>query len=76
MANINGGITLDVALEQLNLAIAALANERQKLSSGIHLRGTASLLESLRQDVMFWRQEVARLQRGNSGPSIRLGVAL
>ena len=81
MARIDGGITLDVAQEQLGLAIAALAAARSQQSFAVtspsggrsHAR---PMLEALERDVAFWRQEVARLQRGSSGPTIRLGVAL
>jgi len=81
MATVDGGITLEIAQEQLSLAIAALAAARNQQSfastspSGGR-SGARPLLEQLRQDVIFWRQEVARFQRGNSGPSIKLGVAV
>ena len=81
MARIDGGITLDQAQEQLGLAIAALAAARQQQSFAVTSpsggRSAArALLESLENDVKFWRQEVARLQRGSQGPLIRLGVVL
>lgn len=81
MTRIDGGITLDTAQEQLGLAIAALAAARSKQSFAVTSpsggRSQASaLLESLQKDVVFWRQEVARMQRGSRGPIIRLGVAL
>ena len=78
---VDGGITLELAQEQLNLAIAALADARRKQTVAVTSpsggRSTAmALMESLRQDVIFWRGEVARLQRGNSGPTIKLGVMI
>ena len=81
MATVDGGITLDIAQEQLTLAIAALAAARSQQSFAVTSpsggRSAARpLLEQLRQDVIFWRQEVARLQRGSHGPTIRLGEAL
>jgi hypothetical protein len=80
MATIDGGISLETAQEQLTLAITALAAARSQQSFAVtspvggrsHAR---PLLQSLREDVVFWRQEVARLQRGSRGPIIRLGVA-
>ena len=80
MATVDGGITLDVAQEQLGLAIAALAAARSQQSFAVtspsggrsHAR---PLLEALENDVKFWHQEVARLQRGSRGSIIRLGVA-
>ena len=81
MTRIDGGITLDQAQEQLGLAIAALAAARSKQSFAVTSPSggrtqQAAQLEQLRLDVVFWRQEVARLQRGSCGPTIRLGVAL
>lgn len=81
MARIDGGITFDQAQEQLGLAIAALAAARQQQSFAVTSpsggrSGARALLESLQKDVIFWRQEVARLQRGSCGPTIRLGVAI
>jgi hypothetical protein len=81
MAKIDGGITLDQAQEQLGLAIAALAAARQQQSFAVTSpsggrSGARAQLDQLLNDVKFWRQEVARLQRGSSGPTIRLGVAL
>lgn len=79
MATVDGGITLEIAQEQLGLAIAALAAARTQQSfastspSGGR-SGARPLLQQLLEDVKFWRTEVARMQRGNSGPSIKLGV--
>jgi hypothetical protein len=63
-----GGITLETAQEQLNLASEALSKALQQQNR--------SATKALRQDVSFWRQEVARLQRVNRGPTIKYGVAL
>jgi hypothetical protein len=81
MATVDGGINLELAQEQLGLAIAALQAARQNQSSAVTSpsggRSLARpLLEQLLADVKFWRDEVARLQRGNSGPRIKLGVML
>jgi hypothetical protein len=80
MAAVDGGITLDIAQEQLGLAIAALAASRQQQTFAVTSPTggrsiTRAQMQDLRADVVFWRQEVARLQRGNSGPSVKLGVA-
>jgi hypothetical protein len=81
MATVDGGINLATAQEQLGLAIAALAAARQQQTfavtspSGGRSSAHANLAEIL-AEVKFWSQQVARLQRGNSGPSIRLGVAV
>jgi hypothetical protein len=80
MATVDGGITLDQAQEQLGLAIAALAAARQQQTFAVTSpsggRSTAKPLhESLLKDVQFWRQEVARLQRGSRGPTVMLGVS-
>jgi hypothetical protein len=81
MARIDGGITLDLAQEQLGLAIAALAAARSQQSFAVTSptggrSGARANLEALLADVKFWRQEVARMQRGSSGPIIRTGVVL
>lgn len=80
MATVDGGITLEIAQEQLSLAIAALAASRQQQSFAVTSpsggRSQARpLLESLLNDVKFWQGEVARLQRGSRGPIVRLGVS-
>lgn len=79
MATVDGGITLEIAQEQLTAAIAALAAARTQQSFAVTSpsggrSGARPLLTQLLDDVKFWRTEVARLQRGSSGPTIRLGV--
>lgn len=64
MATIDGGITLDVAQEQLGLAIAALAAARQQQSFAVTSpsggrSGARALLGCLHNDEKLWRQEVA-----------------
>jgi hypothetical protein len=81
MATIDGGITLEIAQGQLDAAIAALTVARTQQSSAISSQSggrsvTRPFVAQLLDDVKFWRQEVARLQRGNAGPSVSLGVVL
>jgi hypothetical protein len=80
MATVDGGITLDIAQAQLTAAIAALAAAREQQNFAVTSptggrSGSRAMLTQLLDDVKFWRQEVARLQRGNSGPTISLGVS-
>lgn len=76
---ITGGITLELATQNLNDALSALANARKlqahAVSSASGGRSTQRPLHSsLLVEVQFWRGEVARLERSGmagGGPRVR-----
>jgi hypothetical protein len=75
MASVDGGITLDVAQEQLTLAIAALVAAHSQQSFAVTSpsggrSGARPLLEQLRQDVIFGGRKSLASSGATTAPTI------